>query len=175
MERWKDVKGYEGLYMVSDSGRVMSVGKKSNHKESIILKPSNSLGYRVVSLRKDNKAKIYKVHRLVANAFVDNPSNKKQVNHIDGDKANNNAYNLEWVTASENAKHAFKSGLNSPQRGKDNRRSIKVTQLTKSGIFVSEFCGMREAERKTGVSRHGISLCARGKAKSAGGYIWKVG
>ena len=122
MEYWKDIKGYEGLYMVSNMGRVLSVGKKSNHNNSIILKDSNMLGYRVVSLRKHNTAKIYKVHRLVAQAFIDNPLDKKQVNHIDGDKTNNVVTNLEWATAKENTRHAFKTGLNAPQRGKDNRR-----------------------------------------------------
>ena len=115
MEEWKDIKGYEGIYQVSNLGRIKSLERidNSNHKvKGKILKiiPENR-GYSVVNLCKDGKCKTYKVHRLVAIAFLENPDNKPQVNHIDGNKKNNSILNLEWVTAEENINHAWDTGL----------------------------------------------------------------
>lgn len=112
MEQWKDIADYEGLYQVSSLGRVKSLKDNKGKKREKILKQYLSNGnYLFVGLRKNNKRKNYRIHKLVANAFISNPLNKPCVNHIDGNKANNNINNLEWVTYSENMKHAFKSGL----------------------------------------------------------------
>lgn len=97
-EIWKDVKGYEGLYKVSNFGRVKSL----KYGRERILKTGKHGYYLTVSLYFDNKLKTAKVHRLVAMAFIENPDNKPQVNHLDEDKTNNNVNNLEWVTAKEN-------------------------------------------------------------------------
>lgn len=105
-EIWKAIDGYEGLYEVSNHGNVRSI------KRGIILKPAtNTFGYQIVGLSKNGKRKEGKIHRLVAKAFIDNPNNKKQVNHIDGDKKNNNVSNLEWVTNQENTIHALNTGI----------------------------------------------------------------
>lgn len=105
----KDVTGYENLYKISAAGTV--IGKKYNRE----LKPfTNKGGYQRVTLCKNGKTENFYLHRLVAQHFVNNGSNKPQVNHIDGDKLNNTAVNLEWVTCSENHKHAYSLGLKTP-------------------------------------------------------------
>lgn len=108
-ELWKDVIDYEGLYQVSNLGRVKSL-QTSNKKELIKSLHTAHSGYVCVTLNKKSKSETTYVHRLVAKAFHPNPDNKKVVNHIDSNKANNNASNLEWVTYSENLKHSFKAG-----------------------------------------------------------------
>ena len=105
-ERWRWVVGYEGLYMVSDHGRVMGVPKKT-HYGHVLKQGKNWAGYMNVCLSKNGEKKSFSVHRLVAQAFVENPENKPEVNHKNGDRANNKAENLEWVTRSENERHAF--------------------------------------------------------------------
>lgn len=113
-EKWKDIKGYEGIYQVSNYGNVRVLDRYVwNHngfvkREGKILKPSlNKHGYKDVTLSKDNVRKKHRVNRLVAEAFIENPENKEQVNHIDRDKTNNNVNNLEWVTRQENITHAY--------------------------------------------------------------------
>lgn len=106
---WKDVIGYEDLYSISNTGLVL--GKRSNK----VLKPFCSRGYARVSLSNRGKTAHVSVHRLVATHFIPNPDNKPQVNHINGDKLTNTAINLEWVTCSENHKHAYKIGLKNPK------------------------------------------------------------
>lgn len=105
-EVWKDIEGYEGLYKVSNLGNIHSI------KSHYILKGSiDTMGYRIVNLSKNKTNKHFYIHRLVAKAFIPNPDNKPQVNHIDGNKLNNNITNLEWVTGKENIRHASKNNL----------------------------------------------------------------
>lgn len=107
IEEWADIKGYENMYQVSNLGRVKSLKRK----EEVILKCKiTKSGYREAKLFNVNY-KDFLVHRLVALSFIPNPENKKQVNHIDGDKLNNVVTNLEWVTSKENAIHSIESGL----------------------------------------------------------------
>lgn len=103
METWKKVKGYEGLYEVSNTGNVKSLPR--NTTQGGILKTSITSGYICCGLWKDGKGKMVKVHRLIADAFIENKKNLPQVNHIDGSKINNVVGNLEWVTSRENATH----------------------------------------------------------------------
>lgn len=109
-EIYKKVVGYEGLYEVSNLGNVKRMKKLNNqHEPNTILKPFlTSAGYTRVQLFLDGKKKNHFIHRLVAMAFLDNPQHKTQVNHINGDKVNNNLSNLEWSTPSENGKHSYK-------------------------------------------------------------------
>lgn len=107
LEVWKDIKGYEGYYQVSNLGEVRTIGHKWQRKgiHKIKLHENNGYGYLMADLHKNNKSKSVAVHRLVAQAFIPNPENKQQVNHKDGDKYNNNADNLEWVSKAENCWH----------------------------------------------------------------------
>ena len=112
-EIWKDIKGYEGLYQVSNKGRV-----KSFHRKKIkLLKRHDFRNYYAVRLYKDGIIENFLVHRLVAEFFIPNPQNKPQVNHKDGNKLNNCVENLEWVTIQENLLHAVKIGLHKMPSG----------------------------------------------------------
>ena len=110
-EIWKDIEGYADLYRISNYGNVYSFGNSKNVKPSKMKGWINKYGYRMVDLYKDKKCKHHFVSRLVAQHFIDNSENKKQVNHIDGDKLNNRVNNLEWVTGQENKEHAVKLKL----------------------------------------------------------------
>ena len=118
MEIWKDIKGFEGLYQVSNFGRVKSVDRlvdgsrgKRKIKSRIMKEYKNQFGYCMISLSKYGKSKQYSIHRLVAEEFIPNISELPQVNHIDGNKENNRADNLEWITNRDNVIHAYKNNL----------------------------------------------------------------
>ena len=115
MEVWKDIKGYEGLYQVSNLGRVKSIervvrnnnfGGERTVQEKILSPTDNGHGYKIVFLRKDGKRKNHYVHRLVAMAHIDNPLGLQYVNHLDYDTSNNSAKNLEWCTQKDNIRHS---------------------------------------------------------------------
>ena len=121
-ELWVDIKGFEGLYQVSNKGNIKSLARYDKyyrlgkpimrHREEKILKfKTNKYGYYEVCLRKNNKNHHFCVHRLVASNFLLNLESKPTVNHIDGNKLNNEVYNLEFATVSENTKHAYENGL----------------------------------------------------------------
>ena len=118
MEIWKDIAGCEGFYQVSNLGRVKSLW---NGREHIMKLYTNNKNYLYVLLSQNGKQKPFLSHRLVAKAFIPNPENKPEVNHINGDKADNRADNLEWVTRAENLSHAFAMGLSA--RGEDSHNA----------------------------------------------------
>jgi len=115
IEEWKDIKGYEGLYQISNYGNVRSLDKYVNHsrkgkrliKGKIMSATDNGNGYKIVGLKKDGKRRNHYIHRLVADAFIPNPDKKNCVNHIDYNRSNNNANNLEWCTTKENIHHSI--------------------------------------------------------------------
>lgn len=156
-EIWKDVKGFEGLYQVSNIGNV-------RRKKHLLFKTLRN--YYGVKLCKNNIKCFKYIHRLVAEAFIPNPDNKPQVNHIDGNKLNNNVNNLEWVTISENGKHAYKIGLEKPTR------ISPVLQYDLKGNFIKEYVSIKEAKKENKKCSK-ISACCQGKRKTAGGYVWK--
>lgn len=166
-EIWKDIINYEGLYLISNYGRVKSLKRNGTQDFDITMSLCiDKNGYLICGLR--NKTKITKkVHRLVAQAFIPNPDNKPQVNHKDGNKTNNHVDNLEWVTASENIIHAKKIGLQSECFNR-----VAVNQI-KDGKIINTFKSLKDAELNTGIGWTGISAVIRGLRKSAGGYQWK--
>ena len=110
-EIWRWISGFEGLYQISNFGRVKSFSRRGTSKK--IIKPwINRQGYLIVDLCKNSKSKHFPVHRLVAQAFIPNPENKPEPNHEDGNKFNNHVSNLKWATKSENIQHAMDIGLN---------------------------------------------------------------
>jgi hypothetical protein len=117
MEKWEDIKGYEGHYKISDHGNVKSICRVVFHgkKGSIIIpeklrKFGNAKGYKTIILKKDTVAKQLLVHRLVGEAFITNINNLPVINHLDGNKANNHVSNLEWTTQGQNIVHSYMSG-----------------------------------------------------------------
>jgi len=170
LEVWKDVVNYEGLYQVSNLGRVKSCGKYVKHskggerllKEKIRSLASDKNGYVVVDLYKNGKGKIYKVHRLVASSFINNEENKPQVNHINGVKNDNSEINLEWSTNSENQKHAFKIGLKLPSI---NNEKV-VLMFDKNGNFIYEFKSIAKASKHLNCTSSDIRNTIMGRQKS---------
>ena len=180
-EIWKDIKGYEGYYQVSNFGQVRSVdreivnegnrgkSKTSHYKGRILSAGERNKGYLMVVLTKNSKMKSFAVHRLVAQAFIPNPNNYPQVNHIDENKTNNRVDNLEWCTCKYNVNYgSWKEKQSKAHKG---LYSKKVVQIDKQGNYITTFNSITEAERITGI-RH-ISTVACGKRKYAGGFIWK--
>lgn len=172
MEVWKDVVGYEGLYQVSNLGRVKSLPKHKGcgvgyTQKERVLKSANNGQYLFVILRKDHKSKMCLIHRLVAKAFIPNPSNKCDVNHINGLKTDNRAENLEWNTRQENIIHSYKNGL-------ANHYTRAILQYDKQGRFVKEWSSIDKAAKSMNKPVTNISKCCRGdRYKTAYGYIWK--
>jgi len=174
-EIWRDIAGYEGLYQVSNMGRVKSLeriitrknGKKQTIRERILKPRATPDGYLQLHLNKSGKRKFFFVHRLVCEAFHKNPKNKPCVNHIDENKANNTASNLEWCTYEENNNH----GTHNTRVAKALSKS--VCQYTVEGEFVKVWQSTREAERQLGIFSASISAAALGKIKTADGYVWK--
>lgn len=181
-EVWKDIKDYEGLYQVSNVGNVKSMdrniirnGKLSKIKSKICKKYITKTGnYVEVELYKNSKKLRKKLHRLVAEAFISNPENKPQVNHINGIKTDNRVENLEWCTARENTVHAIKNKLNVVGRHcKENPHNKKVNQYSIKGEYIKTWDSMRDAEIRLGIYRSDISRCCRKLKDNAGGYKWE--
>lgn len=139
------------------------------NRKSGRLKYATQDRYSEMSFQKDRKQYIKHIHVLLARAFIPNPMDKPEVNHIDGNKNNNSLDNLEWVTRRENNLHARRTGLHKSDGDK------AVSQYTKEGQYVASFKSISEASRKTGIGISGISSVARGQkyCHTAGGYVWK--
>lgn len=191
-EIWKNVKGYEGLYQVSNYGRIKSLGRyitrnrygktyRTWQKENIKTPTKNNKGYFTIKLSKDNIDYSPKIHRLVAITFeLPLPEHLKwhdydelEVNHKDEDKSNNRIDNLEWCTHDYNCNYGTRNERHSLYMTNNKLFSKTVLQYTKDGQFIAEYPSMMEASRKTGINNSCICMCCSGKRNSTGGFIWK--
>lgn len=174
-EIWKDVVGYEGLYQVSNFGRIKSLESIYEYmqqgvrafrkkKELIVKQVLTNSGYYVTCLHKKGKLRQRLTHRLVAQAFIPNTENKPQINHIDGNKLNKRVENLEWSTGSENIIHAHKTGLFKNQK--------PIIQL-KDGIVIACYESIADINRKTGFTRKNVRNALNGKTSNSHGYQWE--
>lgn len=180
-EIWRDIKGYEGLYQVSNFGRVRSLDrivngnwKNPNIKRNGKILKINILpsGYCRVLLSKDGKTKLHYVHRLVATAFIPNPNNYPCVNHKDENKQNNCVENLEWCTQKYNNNYRNRQ-KKIAKKNTNGKMSKPVLQYDLQGNFIKEWPSIMEIERQLGFDQGYISNCCNGKYKTAYGYIWK--
>ena len=166
-EQWLDISGYEGLYQISNFGRV----KSFYFKNPRILKPHKVKGYSNVELYKNKKKKQFYIHRLVMENFcpIEN-MNVLDVNHKDEDKSNNHISNLEWMTHKDNLNYGSRAEkARMKMQGKNSSRSKKVRCVEKNVIYEA----LREAERQLGIPATNISKACKGKIKTAGGYHWE--
>lgn len=163
MEIWKPVVGFENLYKVSNLGNVKSIYRYK--KQLIPFKQKN--GYLSVTIYKDGKKYFKLIHRLVAMAFIPNPLEKEQVNHIDEVKTNNQVENLEWMTSKENMNYGTARARSSKAQGKS------VIQMTMDGEILNKFDTENETAITTGANRYKISAVINGHRKSTGGFRWK--
>lgn len=170
---WTDVKGYEGLYEINNFGEIKSLGRVVQYSDGrlrrcdgkIMKQHVNAQGYMSVRLtNEDKESKLELVHRLVLSSFEENIDDELVVNHIDGNKINNNLDNLEWTTYSENNQHAYDMDL------KKNKRKVVMYDL--KGNILKTFDSIHSAERETGISYKNIQSVCKNRRIVAGGYKW---
>lgn len=157
---WRIIEDYPN-YLVSNTGKIWSL-----RTDKELQKPLDQYGYERVTLHNENGQRATLVHRIVANAFIPNPENKKTVNHIDCNKTNNSVENLEWATDSEQMRHAYDNGLfESCNRHKYDRHP-PIRCIETGEVFISQ----RELARHLNVNEICICLALKGKIRHAGGY-----
>ncbi|QEE50332.1 hypothetical protein FUA48_12310 [Flavobacterium alkalisoli] len=188
-EIWRDVLNYEGCYQISNLGRVKSVERKVKSsrsktgyrtiKEKLMTPLLSKYGYYRVHLMKEGKSFIAMVHRLIAEAFIPNPNNKPQVNHINLIRTDNRIENLEWMTNKENMRHAWDN--NSANKEAIKKATIIAQERNKKAVIqynvnmeiVKTFLSIKDASEECNIRHSNIGMCCSGKIKTAGGFIWK--
>ncbi len=181
-EQWKDVEGWEGIYQISNHGRLKSFKRLATGY--VLSNVNKKGGYLSIVLRRCRGCPQYtRMHRLVAEAFIPNPKHRNAINHKDGNKQNNCVANLEWVTTSENARDAIARNPNMVAGMRYYNQCVrpkKVQQFTLDGVFIAEYHNCFAASRHTGVCSRNIFSVASGEEykpgmtrSQAGGYIWK--
>lgn len=174
-EVWRDLKGFEDKFKISSNGVIINKFTNSKVKDRI-----SKDGYLNVCLYYNKKAHHKCVHRLVAETFIEKDKDVKlEVNHIDGNKLNNNIDNLEWITHKENINHAWKNNLFEPVRiaskryGKDNPAAKKIIQYDTEGKKIKEYDCIIDAVNETKINKTSVGKCCNNRQKTAGGFVWK--
>ena len=172
-EIWKDVVGYDGLYQVSNLGNIRNT-KKNKLKKIFI----NEKGYCQTTLNKNGKLKQVRLHQLVAKAFIPNPNNYIEINHIDGNKLNNELSNLEWCSRKHNVIHAYKTGLISKHQIE--KTTIKMKEKNKkpivqiaNGIVINEFESIQKASEMLKIHYSCILRVLKNKHKKTHGFVFR--
>lgn len=182
-EVWKDILGYEGLYQVSNMGRVKSFNYRNTKKTSILKQSINQDGYLRPTLKKNYKSKGFLVHRLVGFAFIPNPENKETINHKNEIKTDNRVENLEWMTRTENNNYGTRNERVHQKCREKNTYLIGALaskEVRKRGIlqfdlrhnFIREYDCIEDVKKYKFDPAH-LCKCAQGQRKTHGGYIWK--
>lgn len=170
-EIFKDIYGYEGLYQISNLGRVKSLNYNKTRKEKILKYRKHRYGYLMVVLFKDGKRKEILVHRLVAQAFLPNLDNLPQVNHKDENKTNNCVENLEFCDAKYNSNYGTRNErVAKALTGAYNTKKSKPVMCIETGVI---YQSTNEVQRQLGFSRGNISQCCNGKKNTSYKYHWK--
>ena len=178
-EEWRPIAGYEGLYAVSNMGRIKSLprdtGNQYRERETILKLRSYKTGYRYVNLYKDHKMKSATVHRLVTIAFIPNPDNLPCVNHKAENKGNNCVWNLEWCSKKYNNIYGSRiKAIANKLTGRTNTKSSKtVLQYDRQGNLIQKWPSTAEIQRQLGIPSAHISMCCHNKIKTARGYVWR--
>ena len=172
-EEYRDIKGWEGLYQVSNLGNVKSLERTIRNgrgyykiPERILKAGTNKQGYLQVHLYREGKRKSCRIHRLVADAFLENPNNLPEVNHKDEDKENNKAENLEWCS------HSYNSSYNDRAKKIGKKISKPVYSINKESGLITYWESAKVAGRILGIDSSHITRCCKGKMKSIGGFYW---
>ena len=192
-EEWRDIPGYEGLYKVSNTGKILSLDYAHRGYAQELVPKVNNKGYLWVQLKHNNQRKDCLIHRLVAEAFIDNPNGFPLINHKDENKKNNNSWNLEWCTRKYNANYSLDrhperrleiSKLSKMERSKRGpyrkRKTAKPTKYTQpvvqkdmNGNVIREFENIAAITREIGYCNSSILGCCNHSRKTAYGYKWE--
>lgn len=160
-----DVVGFGGMYLIDEAGQIFTRYRMRIMKQSL-----SHDGYMVVGLSKDGGRKQYRVHRLVAEAFIRKEDGKDFINHIDGEKTNNHVSNLEWCTVQENCLHSIHILGNTVTKGGLPPKAVVSVDLSNGEIAV--FASSMDAERKIGIHHGAVTRVCKGKQRSHKGYKW---
>lgn len=170
-KEWKEIKGYEGHYLISSSGDVISLNYRRTNKAKMLVWKVNNKGYAWVELCKNGIKEQKLIHRIVAETFIDNPKGYKIINHKDENPLNNNVDNLEWCNNSYNALYSMNLHPDRTHKGKN--MELVIIQLDREGNIVKEWENARTIFLETGMSDYSITEVCRGNRHTAYGYLWR--
>lgn len=184
VEIWKDITGYEGTYQISNYGRVKSLDREIHKNNGVIEHRNGQImkllldkdGYCILGLRIKNKIKkSFRVHRLVAEAFIENPDNLPEVNHKDEDKSNNCVENLEWCTCAYNINYGTHNQKVANSNKNHPNKIIPICQFDLKGNFIKEWSSLTLASQEYSLPVTSITRCCKHKfgVKQCGGYKWE--